>query len=120
MTTRFKACGDRVGHLDLAGSIRAADRFDRSREHIAVPDRQAGSLGRSGHRRTLVTSAAANQHRSIQFQRVTRDQLVRRQFSSKRRAHPGSHQSAVGNVLSGQELARLVNPIDKITALVRH
>ena len=120
MMVGFQAVRDSVRHLNLTGSFGAADRPDRSLEHITVPHRETGSLCCSGHRRTLITSAAASQHPSVQLHRVTGHQLIRGKFSSKSRTHASGDQRAVGTVFSGQELAGLMDPVDQITSLVRH
>jgi hypothetical protein len=83
----FQAVRDGVRHLHLTGTFGPADRPHRSHEHITVPHREKGSLRCSGHRRTLITSAAGSQHPSVQLHRVTRHQLIRGEFSSKSRAY---------------------------------
>ena len=76
MMIRFQTVRNGVGHLDLTGSLGTADRLNRCREDIAVCRGKTDSLGPSGHRRTLITSAPASQHPSVQPHRVTHHQLV--------------------------------------------
>ena len=80
---------DRVGHLDLAGPLAAADRVDGGGEHIAVADRQAG-LGRSGHAQNSNRVCSSRPARGHPVQRVSScSELVRRQLAGQGRVDPG-------------------------------
>jgi hypothetical protein len=78
MIIGVEALRDGIGHFDLPGSIGTPNRPDRHREDIAVPNIQAGGLGRCGHRRNSNRDRGAQSVCSIAPRCFGAHQFVRR------------------------------------------